>query len=155
MFLNPLEHAYQVLEKAICSRFFPDDPNVRLSFLGLLEEDRNEKELSQLAHIGTCGIHTLHNSMKHGEKASDWNVKSKKADYEAFTQAISSDYPLQFCANRWVENGSVSMRTRKIWPKVVEIINFWKGLLKSKKPGKERLEQTPVMIIFVRYRKTH
>ena len=47
-----------------------DCPNVNLSFLDLLEEDRNEKELSQLAHIGTCGLHTLHNSMEHGEKAS-------------------------------------------------------------------------------------
>ena len=32
-----------------------DCPNVNLSFLDLLEEDRNEKELSQLVHFGTCG----------------------------------------------------------------------------------------------------
>ena len=50
-----------------------DGPNVNLPFLNLLEEDRNEKELSQL--VETCGLHTLHNSMKHGEKASGWNVK--------------------------------------------------------------------------------
>ena len=52
-----------------------DSPNVNLSFLDLLEEDRNEKELSQHIHIGSCGLHTLHNFMKHGEKASGWNVK--------------------------------------------------------------------------------
>ena len=81
-----------------------DGPNVNLSFLDLLEEDRDEKELNQLVHIGTCGLHTLHNSMKHGEKASGWNVKklltslhrifdespSRRADYEALAQAISS-----------------------------------------------------------------
>ena len=108
-----------------------DGPNVNLSFLDLLEEDRNEKELSQLVHIGTCGLHTLHISMKHGEKASGWNLKklliplhrtfdessSRRADYEALTQAIYSDHPLQFCANRWVENERVAVRAREIWPK--------------------------------------
>ena len=83
-------------------------PNVNLSFLDLCEEDKNEKELSQLVHIGTCGLHTLHSCMKHGEKASDWNAKkllsschiifdespSRRAECEALTQAISSDYPL-------------------------------------------------------------
>ena len=84
-----------------------DGPNVNLSFLDL-EEDRNEKELSQPVHIGTCGLHTWLNSMKHGEKASVWNVKkqltslhrifdesaSRRADYKTLTQAKSSDYPL-------------------------------------------------------------
>ena len=76
-----------------------DGPIVNLSFFDLLEKDRNETELSRLIHTGTCGLHTLHNSMKNGEKASDWNVKnllsslhrifdespSRRADYEAFT----------------------------------------------------------------------
>ena len=107
---------------------FSDGPNVNLSFLELLEEDRNEKELSQLAHIRTCGLHTLKNSMKHSKKESGWNVKkllislhrildkspSTRADYEALTQAISSDYPLQFCANRWVEKERVATREREV-----------------------------------------
>ena len=90
-----------------------DDQNVNLSFLDLLEEDKNEKELDKLVHIGTYDLHTLHNSMKHGEKTSGWNVKkllsslhrifnellSRRADYEALTQAISSDDPLQFCVH--------------------------------------------------------
>ena len=52
-----------------------DGPNVNQSFLDLLQKDRNEKGLSQLVHVGTCGLHILHNSMKHGEKVSGWNVK--------------------------------------------------------------------------------
>ena len=82
-----------------------DGPNVNLSFLDLLEEDRNEKELSQHVHIGICGLHTLSNSMKHSEEASGWNVEkllsslhlifdespSIRADYETLTQAISSN----------------------------------------------------------------
>ena len=73
---------------------------VNLSSIDLLEEDRNEKEFGQLVHIGTCGLHTSHNSMKHGEKASGWNVKklltslhrifdeppSRRADYEALNK---------------------------------------------------------------------
>ena len=49
---------------------FSDGPNV-----DILEEDRNEKKLSELDDIGTCDVHTSHSSMKHGEKASGWNVK--------------------------------------------------------------------------------
>ena len=93
-----------------------DGPDLNVSFLGILEEDRNEKELSKLVHIGTCDLHTLHNSMKQGEKASGSNVKkllsslhiifdespSRRPDCETHTQAISSDYPLQFCAYSWV-----------------------------------------------------
>ena len=76
--------------------------------------------------------------VKHGEKASGWKVKklltsfhrifdespSRRVDYEALTQAISSDYPLQFCVNRCVENERVAMTAREIWPKIVEIIDF-------------------------------
>ena len=83
---------------------------------------------SQFVHIGTCGLHTLHNSMKHGEKASGWNVNklltslykifdespSRRADYETLTQAISSDYPQQFSVNHWIKNERVEMRPREI-----------------------------------------
>ena len=66
------------------------------------------------------------------------------------------DYPLQFCANRWVENERVAMRAREIWPKIVEIIDFWKGLPKSKKPGKRKIgAKTPVMTIFVQFGRSH
>ena len=106
--------------------------------------------MSQLVHIGTCVLHALHSSLKHAEKASGWNIKKllsalhrifddspyRRADYEALTQPISSDYPLQFCALCWVKTERVAMKAREIWPKIVEIIDFSKGLLKSKKPGK-------------------
>ena len=52
-----------------------DGPSINLSFLDLLEEDGNEKELSQLVQIGTYDLHTLHSFMEDGQKASDWNVK--------------------------------------------------------------------------------
>ena len=69
---------------------------------------------------------------------------SRRADYEARTQGISSDYPLQFCVHRWVENERVATRVRKIWPSIVETIDFGKVFRKEKSQEKERLEQTPV-----------
>ena len=138
MVLNPLVHANQASAKSKLLQVSSDGPNINLSFLDLLEEDRNEKELSQLLHIGTCGLHTLNNSVKHDEKASTCIVKkllsslhrifhelpSRRADYESLTQAISSDYSIQFCAHRWIENERVAMRARKIWPKIIEFVNF-------------------------------
>ena len=99
--------------------------------------------MSQLVHIGTCGLHTLHSCMKHGEKAYGSIVSkllsslyrifdesvSRRADYEALTQAISSDYPLLFCAHCWVKN---EQWEQDVWPKIVEVVDFWKGLLKVK-----------------------
>ena len=90
---------------------------------------------------------------ENGEKASGWNIKkllsclhrifgelsSRQADYEARTEAISLDYPVQFCAHLWVENERVAIWAREIWPKNVEIINFWKVLPKNKKPGKQKI----------------
>lgn len=127
-----------------------DDPKVYLSFLDLLEENRNEKELSKLVHIGASGLHYFHNFIKHGGKVSGWNVNkvlsslhriideqpSRRADYEALTQAMSSVYLLKFCAHLSVKNVRSVMRARGIWFKIFEIIEFWKGFPKNKKTGK-------------------
>ena len=105
-----------------------DGPNVNLSFLDLLEEDRNDKVLRKFVHIGTCGLDTSHISMKHGGKTCAWNVKkllsslhrifdeslSRRTDYEALKQAISSDYPLQYCAHCLLENERRAMRATEI-----------------------------------------
>ena len=107
-------------------------------------------EFSQLIHIGTCGLHTLHNAFSHGAKASSWKLKellsamykifdenpSRRADYESLTSATDKDYALKFCSHRWIENELVARRAQKIWSKYVEIIEFWRGLPKSRQPGK-------------------
>ena len=51
-----------------------DGPNVNLAFLDLLNEHRSDNELSRLINIGTCGLHTTNNSMKHGENSSGWKL---------------------------------------------------------------------------------
>ena len=48
-----------------------DSPNINLLFLKLYEEKRCLNTLPALVDIGTCGIHTIHGSLKNVEKASE------------------------------------------------------------------------------------
>ena len=65
-----------------------DGPNVNLVFLDLLNEHRSDNELSRLMNIGTCGLHTTHNSMKHGENSSGWKLnKLLQSVYKIFEEA--------------------------------------------------------------------
>ena len=45
-----------------------DGPKVNLLFLELYEEKRFLNEMPGLLDIGTCGIHTIHGSLKNAEK---------------------------------------------------------------------------------------
>ena len=47
---------------------FSDEPNVNLSFLKILDEHRPDAEFNPLIAIGTWGLHTIHNSFKHGKR---------------------------------------------------------------------------------------
>ena len=121
-------------------------------FKKILDEHRRDAELNSLIDIGTCGLHTVHDSLKHGEKESNWNIKkllnsmfklfdespSPRADYERITSASKSDFPLGFCSHRWVENNVVAKKALSIWPKMIEVLDFWKGLPKSKQYGRGR-----------------
>ena len=50
-----------------------DGPNVNLAFLDFLNEHRSDNELSRVINIETCGLHTVHNSMKH-ENSLGWKL---------------------------------------------------------------------------------
>ena len=62
--------------------------------------------------------------------------------------AQNSDSPLQFCGHRWVVNDNVAKSARDVWPKVVTVVEYWKGLAKCKEPGKGRLVIIPAITIF-------
>ena len=47
-----------------------DGPNVNLSFLKKYDEKRSFEDLPPLLNIGTCGLHTIHGSLKNGIKAT-------------------------------------------------------------------------------------
>ena len=52
----------------------------------------------------------------------------------------------KFCSHRWIENELVARRAQKIWPKYVEIIEFWRGMPKSKQPEKGKEGQNKSLI---------
>ena len=57
-----------------------DGSNVNLLFLQNYNDHRSYQELSALLYLGTCGLHTVHGSLKAGEKKSEWKVgKTLKA----------------------------------------------------------------------------
>ena len=74
-----------------------DGPNVNLAFLDLLNENKSDNELSRLINIGTFGL--LQSMYKIFEEEP-----KRREKYEESTLAKTSDYPLQFCSHRWVEN---------------------------------------------------
>ena len=89
----------------------------------------------------TCGSWFL--------STSDWKIKklisslhkifyespSRRAGHELITNARESDYPLPFCCHRWLENERVAKKARSLWDKIPVIVDYWKGLLRSKQQG--------------------
>ena len=51
-----------------------DGPNVNMSFLSNLNAKRSECELSKLISIGSCSLHTMYCSFKHGTSALGWKL---------------------------------------------------------------------------------
>ena len=52
-----------------------DGPNVIISFLTSLNEEKMDGELSHRVSLGCFGLHTIHNSFKFGENGTGWNLK--------------------------------------------------------------------------------
>ena len=116
---------------------------MNLLFLKILAEKHKDEELSQLIDLGTCGLHTVHNAFKHGEKASDWQLKKlmssmskifheargRCAAYKTITNATIT------ITHRWVENDVVVIKARVIWSKIIEVVSYWQQLPKNKQPG--------------------
>ena len=93
-----------------------DAPNVNLRFLELFTEKRESEELPPLIQIGTCGLHTIHGSMKDGVKNSNLNIgKILKAAWKLLDEAPARRelfekvtelciHPLLYCGHRLWEN---------------------------------------------------
>ena len=97
----------------------------------------------QYTMASRCELKSLLNAMY---KIFD-ESPTRRADYEKFTTAIESDYALQFCSHRCIENARVAERAENVWQKYLQFIDFWKSLPKSKQPGQASLELTRVMIL--------
>ena len=108
-------------------------------FLKVLTEKWEDEEFNQSIDRDTYGLHTAHNSFKHGEKASDWQLKKlmlfmrkifhealgRHAHYKTVTYVTEKDYPMQYVTHSWVENDVVAKKTRLIWLKLIEVVSYW------------------------------
>ena len=104
------------LDKNNFLQIFSDGPNLNLKFLELMAENRETEELSPLMDVWTCGLHTVHNSLKAEIKSSRWIVgKVMKAMWKLLNEsparkekyvalAETNLFPLPFCWQRWYEN---------------------------------------------------
>ena len=114
--LKTFKECFNGMDKDKLLQVSMDGPNVNASFLTSLNEEKMDRELSHLVLLGSCGLHTIHNSFKHEENATGLNTKklrssmfrifhespSRRGDYEILVEAQNSNYPLQFCGHRWV-----------------------------------------------------
>ena len=66
-----------------------DRPNLNLKFLELYAKQRDLDELPSAVDLGTCGLYTIHGSLKNGVKCSGWNTgKSLKALLKLMNKAL-------------------------------------------------------------------
>ncbi|XP_026060063.1 uncharacterized protein LOC113044351 isoform X2 [Carassius auratus] len=122
-----------------------DGPAVNWKFMDLLQLEHGEQFGGiQLQVVGSCGIHTLHNSFKGGFEV--WHVEkvlrslhclfnNAPARREDFTSAtLSSTFPLSFCGHRWLENVPAAERAIEIWPSIEKFVDQV-STKKVKNPG--------------------
>lgn len=112
-----------------------DGPNVNKKFIQDLKSFLAEEPGRPIIlNIGSCGLHTLHNSFKAGIKAAGWDlveflravyylfrhVPARRADYVRYTK--TELFPMKYCAIRWLENFKVAERALQILPHIEKYV---------------------------------
>ena len=122
-----------------------DGPNVNFKFHKDLDAyllSKNYAEDPEILSMGSCGLHVANNGYKIGATATGWNlapflrsifnvfkdVPARRSDYMFYSG--SDEFPLEFAATRWLENGATADRALKILPHLTKYIA---GLKNDKK----------------------
>lgn len=104
-----------------------DGPSVNWSFFRKFQKHLESRFQVKCLDIGSCGLHTVHNALKAGIKASNWGIDSflsslsylfhnSPARREDYAEVTGKDiFPLNFVPCRWVENVPVLERAVEIW----------------------------------------
>lgn len=117
-----------------------DGPYVNIKVLNTLKmELANMPNINTvMLDLGTCGIHTLHNSFKVAMQTSKWeiieflrtiynlfkNVPARRVDYTKCSGSYK--FPIKFCAVRWLQNIQVAERAEDILPNLEKYVIFVK-----------------------------
>jgi len=114
-FKDPVESRTSLLCK--CVQISMDGPNVNWSLIKMLQYELQSDESDPAClECGSCGLHTVHNAFRVGVEATGWGTElflvslhgvfkkspAKRDDSTNVTK--STEFPLKFCACRWVEN---------------------------------------------------
>ena len=87
-----------------------------MRFLEPFAEKKESEELPPLIKVGTCGLHTIHGSVKAGVNNSNWNIgKILKVAWKVLDEASARRelfekitetciYLLHYCGHCWCEN---------------------------------------------------
>ena len=148
--LKSFEHSCSKLDDSKLVHIGSDGPNVNKKFLKQHIAKREFLELVPTLNIGTCGLHTVHGSLKTGIKAADWKVgKILKAMHglledvparrENYTNVTETDvFPMSYCGHRWCENEKACNRADTIWQSYTKFIKFCSSQPKSNQPKGKR-----------------
>ena len=130
-----------------------DGPSVNHSFYKKIVAHREMTENTPLLDTGSCNLHVMHNGFKVGAKATGWKLKetmsssynllhdspARCADYTS--QTGSTVYPKRPCSTRWTEDVPVATRLVEVWPSMLQLVEFFQSLCKSKRPTCKSYEQ--------------
>ena len=89
-------------------------------------------------------MHTIHGAFKSGAESTNWNAKAtlkgafqflhdtpaRRDDYTSVTG--STQFPLYFCATRWIEDSAVANRLIVIWDHIIKLVRYYEKFPKSK-----------------------
>ncbi|GBM48074.1 hypothetical protein AVEN_34398-1 [Araneus ventricosus] len=129
---------YSAVQKLKLSKLLhvsTDRPFVNWKFYELLQNNLKNQHNFQILCIGSCGLHILNNSFKHGEKATNWNINSILSSlYSLFKDApvrredlmklsSSEKFPLKFCCHRWLENVPCAESALEIWADICKYVS--------------------------------
>lgn len=111
-----------------------DGPAVNWKLFDLLQHEVKSDFKCEILNTGSCGLHTLNNAFKQGEKVSQWGIdniltslyylfKDSPARTEDFLKVSQSrKMPKPFCKHRWLENVPACERALDIWTDVKKYI---------------------------------
>lgn len=132
-----------------------DGPNVNFAVQRELEIMKGE-DSPQLIDLGSCALHVIHGAYKDGQKATSWNLKrflraahlyfskspAKRADYLLATDMNDSpsNFPMEFCSHRWLENGPTIERMIEILDKLRTYVEFENKKAISKRSKSENFK---------------
>ena len=95
--------------RSVVNQVSMNGPNVNVKFYKKFSRLYKEENCHCLIDIGTCSLHTMHNSFRTGVEATGWNVKKVlKGDFHLLhnspacpedyeSQTGSTNYPFKFC----------------------------------------------------------